>query len=126
MIHLQEVHFYLADKKGNKLVFVTEIQKADNGQFSAWTCEPRALPESSFTNIGQSPLNDMFDVAVEAVDALINNINTYAGENDLVFLKVNNPCNCEFVSVDEQKELLNKNNINAQVTVNNPPTLEAP
>jgi hypothetical protein len=41
MIPLQEFHFYLTTAKNQPFAIMTEIKKADSGQFSAWTGMPQ-------------------------------------------------------------------------------------
>lgn len=126
MIPLQEFHFYLTTAKNQPFAIMTEIKKADSGQFSAWTGMPQELPTDIIVDISQSPLSEMYDTALNAFEVLFANIVKYAKKNNYNFTKINNPCNCELLSVEEQKNLLSQFNIDAEVTVNDPPSPKAP
>ncbi|MEG0693377.1 MAG: hypothetical protein RR444_09895 [Oscillospiraceae bacterium] len=127
MIPLQEFHFYLTTAKNQPFAIMTEIKKANSGQFSAWTGMPQELPTDIIVDISQSPLSsEMHDTALNAFEALFANIVKYAEKDNYNFTKINNPCNCELLSVEKQKNLLSQFNIDAEVTVNNPSSLTAP
>ncbi|WP_324647446.1 hypothetical protein [Acinetobacter sp. MD2] len=114
-------------RKNQPFAIMTEIKKADSGQFSAWTGMPQELPTDIIVDISQSPLSsEMHDTALNAFEALFANIVKYAEKYNYNFTKINNPCNCELLSVEKQKNLLSQFNIDAEVTVNNPPSLTAP
>ena len=51
MIPLQEFHFYLTTAKNQPFAIMTEIKKADSGQFSAWTGMPQELPTDIIVTI---------------------------------------------------------------------------
>ncbi|WP_180000750.1 hypothetical protein [Acinetobacter sp. YH18001] len=126
MIPLQEFHFYLTTAQNQPFVIMTEIKKADSGQFSAWTSTPQGLPTDFIVDISQSPLSEMYDTALKAFEALLANIVKYAEKYNYNFTKINNPCCCELLSVEEQTNLLSQFNIDAEVIVNDPPSHKAP
>ncbi len=126
MIPLQEFHFYLNTTENQRFVIMNEIKKADNGQFSAWIGFPQGLPTDIIINISLTALPDMYDTALNAFEALLVGIVKYAEKHNYIFTKINNPCNCELLSVEEQKNLLIQSNIEAELTVNDPPSLQAP
>ena len=127
MIPLQEFHFYLTTAENQPFVIMTEIKKADSDQFSAWTGIPQGLPTDIIVDISQSPLSsEMYDTALKAFEALFANIVKYTEKYNYNFTKINNPCNCELLSVEEQTNLLSQFNIDAEVTANDPLSHTAP
>lgn len=63
-------------------------------------------------------LRENFDSAKGAFEHALNWIYAYSNKHGYTITRINNPCNCEFLSKSYQQEIVNKKSLQLQVQVN--------
>ena len=113
MIPVQEVNFHLTY---NEVVFA-HLVKLGDGTFTAQVTEAHqmdAIPEYRFYRWLACPGNA---TAGDAFNQILIALKSYGERNDRSLVKVNNPCNTEFLTAEDQLDILNST---VPVTINEP------
>lgn len=102
MIPLQEVNFHLTH---NQVVFSHLVQQHD-GSFTAQLSQPYSMsdiPQIKYYMWLQCPAGSS---AADAFSKIYSALKANFMNNDRSLVKVNNPCSTEFLTVDEQLDIL--------------------
>lgn len=113
MIPLQEVNFHLTY---NEVVF-SHLVQLPGGTFTAQVSQPCSMsdiPQFKYYMWLQCPAGS---TAADAFSKIYSALKIHCMNNDRSLVKVNNPCNTEFLTVADQLDILNSS---VPVTVNEP------
>lgn len=103
MTAVQEIK--ITTSKGN---FVVEVDKG---------CKFSISP-IDYPNDWMLENNKIFDSVDDCFENVISGIKTYCDKNKISIYDIDNPCNCELISADKQKEICKKIGMPILVKIN--------
>lgn len=112
MIPLQEIKFELIKNNKENITVFTDLKKIDAENFTVWTTNPYGISEL-YPLYNQ--VSGIYKTPKDAFITILNTLKDFCSKEGYKINYIDNPYNCEFLSVDEQKKIVDNISINIKV-----------